>query len=131
MTTTTRISVFNKVFITLLAAAAVLCLARGAWALGLALLAAIAFVGWSVQRARAGKGSDFERVSAAQPFDERDALTIERGFAILGMFAFILQTLLFVWAAAMHPAEINSEAARLLVLALALGVANAVALRRA
>ena len=107
------ISIFNKVLFPLLAAGALLAFVRGLAGLGIALAAGLAYVGVSIWRAQRGKDSVLTRVSAAQPYDEGDRAVMLRGFACL----------IF---------EIGSpvgEALRLLVVSLALGVANIVAVR--
>lgn len=131
MTEIRPLSPFNKVFIPLLAICAILGLARGQWFLALMVIVGVVAVGISVWRAQRGRGGVFERISAAQAYDERDHELQTTGFAWLGMLAFILQTLVVLVSMAINRSAAPAEAVRLLVLAVGLGVANWIAVRRA
>ncbi|MBP6997929.1 MAG: hypothetical protein KBB39_17480 [Phycicoccus sp.] len=123
------ISIFNKVLFPLLAAGALLAFVRGLAGLGIALAAGLAYVGVSIWRAQRGKDSVLTRVSAAQPYDEGDRAVMLRGFAWLGMGVFILQTIAVLVCLIFEIGSPVGEALRLLVVSLALGVANIVAVR--
>lgn len=123
------ISTFNKVFFPLLAAGVVLAFVRGLVGLGVALAAALVYVGVAIWRAQRGKDSAFTRISAAQPYDELDRAIMMRGFAWVGMAAFILQTIVVLVCLLFEIGSPVGEGVRLLVIALALGVANIVAMR--
>ncbi|MCE1178807.1 MAG: hypothetical protein LWW86_07210 [Micrococcales bacterium] len=129
MTSTRPISLFNRIFVPLLLIGAGAAFWRDAPQVGIAVLLAVAFVGVTIWRAQRGMGSAYERVNALQPYDERDRELTMTGFGYLGMALFIVQTLLFLYAAVTH-GDITGEAVRLLAVCLISIVATTVAVRR-
>lgn len=126
----TRLSWFNRIALSVLVVGTVLLLVRGHWITASIVAPAVPIMAWLALRSMKGAGSDYDRVNAAQPYDERDAAVITAGFSFLGQFVFIAQLALTLWALAVRPATVIEELARLLAIGIALGVGNWLAARR-
>ncbi len=96
MTTARSITWFNRIYLAVFVAGAAWSLLEGQVLFGAALAAGAGAVAVSIVRATRGRGSDFERVSAVQPFDERDRAASTWSFAVVGMAAIILQTVVLL-----------------------------------
>lgn len=122
---------FNKVGFVLLATGVTYLAVAGQstaamlWGAGLVYLVVAAY------RSMHGRAGDTERVDAAQPYDERDEAAVRSGFAVVGQVAFLGQIAVVIWHMG-RPDEpgLFLEMAQVVILAVVLGVANRVALRR-
>ncbi len=129
MATLRRISWFNRLAILVITIGVIALLSVGQWWTASLFAPAIPILGWLALRSSRGQGSDYDRVSAAQPYDERDARATLQGFAWLGQFVFLAQIVLVFWAT-LTTTDVVGEALRLVAIGVVLGVANWVAVRR-
>lgn len=127
----TKVTWFNRVGLLILAIGIPYLVMSGQpFAAGLWLIA-LAYLGFSVRRSITARADDQERVSAAQPYDERDSAAMTRAFALVGQFAFLAQVAIIIWHMG-RPDEpgLLVEALKTVALAVVLGIGNRTALRR-
>lgn len=130
MQTITSLSWFNKIGLVVLAVGIPYLVIQGQW-IGAAVWAvALVYLAIAAIRSVQGRAEDAERVSAAQPFDERDDSAIRSGFAAVGQVAFLGQIAIVIWLMGQPDGPLLLEAAKLVVLAAVLGIANRSALKR-
>lgn len=128
-----RMSWWNVVLLVGALAAAVVMAVLGRWVEAVVFAVVVLFLGASAVYARSGRSGDLTRLNAAEYLDERDRAAATQGFAAVGVTALLLGFALLVLATVLlEPGEpmFLVLIGNLLVLAVAWGVANWVALRR-
>lgn len=128
-----RMSWWNVVLLVGVLAAAAVMAVLGRWVEAVVFAVVVLFLGASAVYARSGRSGDLTRLNAAEYLDERDRAAATQGFAAVGVTALLLGFALLVLATVLlEPGEpmFLVLIGNLLVLAVAWGVANWVALRR-
>lgn len=132
MQTLTSLTWFNKIGLTVVTVGIAYLVAQGEYVGAAIWVVALAYLGFAVRRSVTARADDRERVAAAQPYDERDAAAIRSAFSVVGQVAFLGQLAIVIWYMGQPiDARILIESAKVLVLAVVLGLANRAALQRA
>ena len=132
MQTLTSLTWFNRIGLAILAVGIPYLVVQQEWIGAVAWTIALAYLAVSVRRSVTARADDRERVAAAQPYDERDAAAIRSAFSVVGQVAFLGQVAIVIWFMGQPVDErILIESAKVLVLAVVLGLANRAALQRA
>ncbi len=130
MNSARSISWFNRLYLALFAVGALGAAVSGEWWMSAALVLALAVVAIFIVRSLRGRGSDLTRISAAQPYDERDRAASTWSFAVVGMAAIIGQTALVVAGLVRDGVADPLVLVQFLILMLVWSVAATVAVRR-
>ena len=132
MQTLTSLTWFNKIGLAVLTVGIAYLVVRGEYVGAAAWGIALAYLAVSVRRSVTARADDRERVAAAQPYDERDAAAMRSAFSVVGQVAFLGQVAIVIWYMGQPIDErILVESAKVVALAVVLGLANRSALQRA
>ena len=128
-----RMSWWNAVLALATLVGAVTMAALGRWGVAAIFLAVVVVVAGSAIYARSGRASDLTRLNAIEYADERDRAAGTHAFAIVGVVALVLSmAVFFVGTLLLEPDSPMFWVlwAQIILLTIAWGVANIVALRR-
>lgn len=128
---TPNLSWFNRIGLVIMLVGVVYLFIAGETVFAVLMGVVLIYLVVSVVRSRRGTAPDSERVNAVQPLDERDARVVTHGFSAVGQFAFLAQLAIVMWLMGRPDSgSLELEGIKLLLLALVLGTANWLALRR-
>ena len=131
MSTSHRITWFNRILLTVFVVGGAWCMVAGVWWIGLLLVLAAAVLSVIVWLAARGRLSDTARLDAVQPFDEREQAASTWSFAMVGRTAVIGMVGVFVVQAATRDGQVEPWLAlAIILLCVVWGVSIRVAVRR-